>query len=270
MPEGGADSLVGPAAIAREFASRALPGDRALIALDHDGTLSAIADSPDAAMLEPGAAAAIGRLGAVASVAIVSGRGLDDLAARFAGLPVTIMSEHGSRSRSPDGQTRVLATPIDAAVLDEVRARLATLLAGHGGWLVEDKGVSLAVHHRLVEEAALEPLLSEVEGILASAAAGPGASAVLQPGHAVLELRPRGAGKGAALDRLADELAAHPVLMVGDDLTDEPALETAEGRGGLGVLVSAAARDSAASARLASPAEVVALLEELADLLARN
>lgn len=266
----GAVPLVDPRTLAAAFASRCAPGARALIALDHDGTLSAIAASPDAATLAPGAAAAIAMLCEVADVAVVSGRGLDDLTERFAGLPVTLMSEHGSRMRTPEGPTVELAAPIDEQVMAELRDRLRELLEARPRWLIEDKGVSLAVHHRLVADTALEPTLSEVRQLFASAARGSGGSAHVQPGHAVLELRPFGAGKGVALTRLADELDASPVLMVGDDLTDEPALEVARTRGGLGVLVSASPRSSAASARLSGPSEVVTLLETLAPLLRRG
>jgi trehalose 6-phosphate phosphatase len=266
----GAVPLIDPRTLAAAFADRCAPSGRTLIALDHDGTLSAIAASPDAATLAPGAAAAIAALCEHADVAVVSGRGLDDLTERFAGLPVTLVSEHGSRLRPPEGPTRELAAPIDEKIMAELRGRLHELLDARSGWLIEDKGVSLAVHHRLVADTMLEPTLSAVLRLFAAVARGSDGAAHVQPGHAVLELRPSGAGKGVALMRLADELAASPVMMVGDDLTDEPAFEVAQARGGLGVLVSAAPRASAASARLSDPSEVVTLLGTLAPLLQRG
>jgi trehalose 6-phosphate phosphatase len=127
--------------------------------------------------------------------------------------------------------------------------------------------VSLAVHHRLVSADALEPTRGDVERMLERAITAGGLDGVIQHGHAVLELRPRGAEKGIALRELVRTRDARPVLMIGDDLTDEPALTLAESIGGIGVLVGSRERVSRASARLDDPSAVVALLERLATLL---
>jgi trehalose 6-phosphate phosphatase len=259
----------GPEQLAGEFVGRCDGRHRPLIALDHDGTLAPIAPTPDAAALAEGAREAISALTDVADVAILSGRGLDDLSRRFAGLDVTLVSEHGLRERRPDGRLRQLATALPPGSLADVRAGLDALVDGRPGWLIEDKGVSIAVHHRLVPPDELEPTLGAVRAALEQAITGMGLDAVIQDGHAVLELRPRGADKGAALLRLVEERGTPPVLMVGDDLTDEPALALAEHHGGLGVLVSAAPRASSASAHLDDPAAVVVMLGEIAQRLAR-
>lgn len=276
-----------PSALAMRIVTLAA-GRRLLIALDHDGTLSPIAPRPDAAVLAPGAERALRRLCDVADVAIVSGRGLDDLERRFAGLPVELVSEHGLRHRRRDGVVEQLTAGLDVSTLATLRPRLADLLADRTGWIVEDKGVGIAVHHRLVPDEDLEPTLSAVRTLLQAAAdersaAAPSARAGhLQVGKAVLELRPAGADKGAALRQLAaihrrtdergtDERGAEGagplVVMVGDDVTDEPALEAAEQLGGVGVLVADAPRETAGSARINGPDEVVLLLDALAAAL---
>jgi trehalose-phosphatase len=253
--------------LARSFTGRTDPLHRPLVALDHDGTLSSIAPTPEAAVLAEGAREAISALAGRVDVLILSGRGLDDLSTRFAGVAVTLISEHGLRARTVDGSTRMLATPLPPAGLVAVRDELRALLEGRPGWLVEDKGVSLAVHHRLVPPEELEPTLAAVREVFDTAIADDDLDGVVQDGHAVIELRPRGADKGAALARLVTERDARPVLMVGDDLTDEPALELAERLGGIGVLVGTEERASSASARLDDPTRVVELLERLAALL---
>lgn len=243
-------------------------GARLLVAIDNDGTLSPIVDRPELATLAQGATEALDALCTVADVAIVSGRGLDDLVTRFGHLPVAIVSEHGLRQRRGDGSVEQLTRPLPEAALEALRDDLPRLLPDgpdHGGWLIEDKGVTVAVHHRLVPDAELEPTRSAVDARM-RAAADPGG--VVQEGKAVLELRPRGADKGAALDAL---LGMHPgavPVMIGDDRTDEPALAAAERHGGIGILVAHEPRTTAASARIVDPEAVVQLLGTLADALA--
>lgn len=255
-----------PAALAGRIAELVAPGSRPLIALDHDGTLSPIASRPELARPADGALEAIASLGEVADVVIISGRGLDDLTARFAGVTVELVSEHGLRHRRIGGEVTQLVDGLDRGTLDDVRRRLSDVLAATDGtgWLVEDKQVTVAVHHRLVAVDALEPTLTRVREVLDEAARRGG---TVQTGKAVLELRPSGADKGAALRALADARPPALVVMIGDDATDEAALAVAESSGGVGVLVADRPRASAASTRLTDPTRVVTLLVELARAL---
>lgn len=258
-------ATVDPAALADRLTA-AGPGP--LVVLDHDGTLSPIAPTPAAAGLPAATRTALADLCHVAPVAVLSGRGLDDLAARLDGLPLTLVAEHGLRARLPDGTIHGLTEAPDPAVLAALRADLTALLAGHSGWLIEDKGVGVAVHHRLAEPHSLAGLLPEVRHRLAVAARDGGGA--VQDGHAVLELRAAGADKGTALRWLAARHPDRSVVMVGDDRTDEPALAAAEDLGGLGVLVATESRPSAASVRLRDPAEVARLVAALAGGLSRG
>ena len=248
---------------------------RPLIALDHDGTLSPIASRPDDAVLAEGAARALHRIAPHAEVAIVSGRGLDDLRRRFAGHRATLIGEHGLRCRHPDGTVEQLAPGLPPATLERLRSELHALLGDRPGWLVEDKGVAIAVHHRLVAPDALHPSLERVRELLLVAARdatpahggedeGGGEGGDVLVGKAVLELRPAGADKGSALRWLAARSTARPVVMLGDDVTDEPALLAAEELGGVGVLVASRPGTTSASARLRDPDDVVEFLDLLA------
>lgn len=258
-----------PTDLAHRIADR-VDGARALIALDNDGTLAPIAPRPEEARLAPGASEAIAALCTVADVVIVSGRGLDDLVGRFDDLPVALVSEHGLRHRTVEGEVTWLAERLSEAALDGLRSRLDELLpapARRAGWLIEDKGLSLAVHHRTVADDALEPTLTHVKEALHLSADAEGQ---VQAGKAVLELRPAGADKGAALRQLAVGRPGGAIVMVGDDLTDEPALAFVESIGGTGVLVAEEPRASAASTRVTGPAAVVTLLSALASALSRG
>jgi trehalose 6-phosphate phosphatase len=257
-----------PLTLAHRIAALASAGGRPLIGLDNDGTLAPIAPRPEEARLAPGAREAIAMLAEVAHVVVISGRALDDLATRFVDLPVAIVSEHGLRHRSSDGQVTQLVTGLPERSLAGLRARLAELLAdAHPGWIVEDKGVTIAVHHRLVPDDALQPTLSQVRAALDGAA---GSDGHVQLGKAVLELRPAAADKGSALSDLSAQRPGALVVMVGDDVTDEAALALAERSGGVGVLVAEEPRATAASARVTDPDAVVVLLDALATALRRG
>ena len=259
---------VDPEQLAEALVARLRPGQRLLVALDHDGTISPIAPRPDEAVLAVGATDALTGLARYAEVVVVSGRGLDDLVARVGALPVRIVSEHGLRSRDRDGDVTALATPLPGPALDDVRRRLDAILTRErlaDGWLVEDKGVGIAVHHRLVGPERLGATLDAVRDVLRSAPGGH-----VQEGKAVLELRADGADKGAALTHLIRTSDGGLPVMIGDDRTDEPALAVAESVGGVGVLVASEPRPSAASVRVEDPDEVVRLLAALAQRLTRE
>ncbi|MFP5308396.1 MAG: trehalose-phosphatase, partial [Actinomycetes bacterium] len=233
-----------------------------LLVLDFDGTLSPIVDDPDAAAPADGAIAAVAALADRAVVAIVSGRHLDDLVPRVGELPVTLVGGHGTEVRDPDGtRTSLFDDGPVQHVLDTCEAELTDLLADVGGWRVERKPASLAVHHRTAVPADVERLLPRVRAVLAAPAAD-GPFDVLD-GKAVTELRPSGVDKGRALRWLARRHPDRRVLVVGDDVTDEDAFEAADDLGGQAVLVSDSPRATAARWRIDDPVRVVWLLERL-------
>ena len=73
--------------------------------LDFDGTLAPICDRPDDAKPESAALTALDRLSADIPIAIVSGRGLDDLQTLIAIPRATFFGSHGQEVRFPGGQT---------------------------------------------------------------------------------------------------------------------------------------------------------------------
>ena len=271
-------NVVAPDELAAAVMAATAPGARPLIALDHDGTLSRIAPRPEDAVLVKGAEGVLARLALHAELAIISGRGLDDLRMRFSDADVALISEHGLRCRLPDGDVEQLTPGLAATTLQQLRGQLDDLLAPDDGWIIEDKGVAIAVHHRLVPVDELQPRLASVRSLLDAAAQRSGDPSPSDPqpngprGHVqvgkdVLELRPIGANKGSALRWLAGRSSARPVVMVGDDATDEPALLAAEQLGGFGVVVADEDRRSSGSVRLADPDAVVAFLDQLAGRL---
>ena len=193
--------------------------EHALIASDFDGTLSPIVPDPADARAYPGTADALGRLAAVVgTVAIITGRPAADAVelGGLAGVDGLIVLGHYGAERWQDG--RVTAAPAPEGIA-AVRAALPGVLAEAGvpaGTRIEDKGTALAVHTR--QAADPHGTFERLREPVARLAAEKGLA--VEPGRLVLEIRPSGTDKGAALRGLVRERDARSVLFCGDDLGD--------------------------------------------------
>lgn len=223
--------------------------------LDVDGTLLDFADAPGDVTVEPGLIDTLailhGRLDG--ALALVSGRSLVQLDALFAPLHLPAAGLHGLERRD-DGHVHMHPRP---PALDVVLASARSLAGKYPGSRVEDKGVALALHWRAAP-AAEEPLHEFATSALIDL---PGYH--LQPGNNVIELRPDGAHKGAAvLDLLAlPPFKGRRPVFVGDDLTDEHGFTAVACHGGFGVLVGSR-QPSAARYGLHDPSAVRAWLDD--------
>ncbi|MDH6133898.1 trehalose 6-phosphate phosphatase [Kitasatospora sp. MAA4] len=251
----------------------------AVVALDFDGTLAPIVADPEQARAHPGAVPVLAELAPlVRAVVVVTGRPAQDAVrlggfARVPGLEHLVVLGHYGAERWDAATGELRATQVHPGVAG-IRAGLPPLLkelgAPEGTW-TEDKGRSLAVHTRRTADpdAALERLREP----LAELAAAHGL--VVEPGRMVVELRPPGVDKGAALTEFLRAVGAGSVLYAGDDLGDLAAYAAvrelrAEGLPGLLVCAGpvtgeSPVREVAEQADLVvpGPGGVVALLENL-------
>jgi trehalose 6-phosphate phosphatase len=210
-------------------------------------------------------------------VAILSGRGREDVAARV-GLPDLVYAgSHGFDIAGP-GLRHEVGTEIPKEI-ETAAARLASELGEIPGVLLEPKRFALSVHYRLAPEERVPEIERAVDAALA---AHPALRKGL--GKKLFELRPNlDWDKGKALlwllgrlglDRPAGEPGVVPIY-VGDDLTDEDAFRALAGIGdmggigGIGIVVAEASdapRETAADYSLRDPGEVRELLDRLAAL----
>ena len=227
---------------------------RLLVALDFDGVLAPIVDVPSQARPLPESAAALGALATLPDtvVALVSGRGLADLAAVSGfGSPIRMIGSHGGEfddgaAALDDGQRERL---------DRLSAELAELVDGEPGVVLEHKPAGVAVH---VRNAAPEVGRRVLDAVGAGPATREGVEAT--PGKAVLDLSVVRMNKGAALDVLRERVEAGAVLFAGDDVTDETAFARLR-PGDVGVKVGRG--DTLAQHRVDGPPDVAALLQQL-------
>jgi trehalose 6-phosphate phosphatase len=238
---------------------------RLLVALDFDGTVSPHVLDPMTSRALPAAAAAVARLAALPDtfVAYVSGRSLHDLreiTEHDEASGILLAGSHGAQYWFPDtGEETDLSTePGDRAeVIDELR----TLIADLDGVFYEPKTFGFGVHTRTAAPGQEEIAFLRVEKWAPERIP----SWRRRTGHHLREFSWRSEGKDAALARLREHVGATAVLFAGDDVTDEDGLRTLDGAD-LGVRVGAG--PTAATLRVADPAEFAALLAALADLRA--
>ncbi|MFI7342420.1 trehalose-phosphatase [Streptomyces sp. NPDC050085] len=254
---------------------------RAVIALDFDGTLAPIVPDPEQARAHPDAVPTLAALAPhVASVAVITGRpaGVAVRHGAFAGVPglehLVVLGHYGAERW--DAVTGTVRAPAPHPGVAAVRSELPGVLAELGLWhdtYVEEKGRAVAVHTRRAGDP--QGAFETLKAPLAALAARHGL--MLEPGRLVLELRPPGVDKGAALTQYVREVGAESVLYAGDDLGDLPAFAAVEklrSDGLPGLLVAAdtviAELADRADLVLDGPAGVVGLLAHLTRAVTRG
>ncbi|MFD0063828.1 trehalose-phosphatase [Streptomyces sp. NPDC056637] len=252
---------------------------RAVIALDFDGTLAPIVPDPEQARAHPGAVRALAALAPqVASVAVITGRpaGVAVRHGGFAGIPglehLVVLGHYGAERW--DAVTGTVHAPAPHPGVAAVRAELPGVLESVGAWRgtwIEEKGRAVAVHTRRAADpqAAFEALRAPLSDLAARH------GLIVEPGRLVLELRPPGMDKGAALSAYVREVGATSVLYGGDDLGDLPAFAAVDELrkdGVPGLLVCSGSSEVTELAERADvvvdgPEGVVGLLSGLADAI---
>ena len=151
------------------------------------------------------------------ALALVSGRSLEQLDRLFAPLRLSAAGLHGLERRNLLGGAVERRVP-DRAILRRARARLAAFAEAVEGVLLEDKGLTLALHYRQAPDAAARAV-----AVAEAAAAESGGALVLLRGKMVCELKPPGVDKGQAIVAFMAEppFAGRRPVFAGDDVTDE-------------------------------------------------
>jgi trehalose 6-phosphate phosphatase len=187
---------------------------RALLAFDYDGTLAPYTDDRTAATMRSETRRLLRTAALLYPCAVVSGRSRADVAARLEGIPlIGIIGNHGAEAGfGPlDGTLR--------ARVEEWQARLEPALADADGVEIENKGFSIALHHRRAPSwgkarARIQAAISRLE------------RAVVFEGHAVVNVLPEGAPtKANAIRQLCERSSLNVVVYVGDDTSDEEAFQ---------------------------------------------
>jgi trehalose 6-phosphate phosphatase len=239
------------------FASGALERVAAsdcLIAFDFDGTLAPIVGDPAAARMRSATRRLLAEVARLYPCAVVSGRPEEDILHLLGG--VTVWYVVGNRALQPPELTTRWSHQVESW-----RPALTQKLQSLHGVVIEDKGISLAIHYRLAAEH------DRARAAIVEAAALLDRVRVIS-GKEVVNLLPAdGPNKGVAVERIRTQIGCSSVLYVGDDRTDEDVFRLVNGVVGVHVGEDT---ESAAALFLRDQEQVDELLEQLIALRPRR
>lgn len=202
--------------------------------LDIDGTLVDFTDSPASMRLDVRLRRLIAKVSerTNGALALISGRSVADIDRLFPGTQLPVAGQHGIERRSVTG--RVHYRRVALARLRSARTLLAAAAATKPGLLVEDKGLSLALHYRRAPR-----LAGYAHRVAREAMRRLGTAYTLLAGKRVVEIRPVGKDKGIAVQEFMREapFRRRTPVFLGDDVTDEDAFVTVNRLGGYSIKV---------------------------------
>jgi len=202
--------------------------------LDLDGTLIEIAAVPSGVHADGSVQLLIAQMVARTggALAIITGRPIREIDALFPGLVLPVAGQHGVERRSASGE--IVQHAVVTSSLDEARSVLTRIVGRHPVLLLEDKGMSLALHYRQAPRLGgyAHRTMSQVRRAL-------GDAYCVQAGKFVVELKPAGRDKGSAITDFMAEwpFSGRMPVFIGDDLTDEYGFDVVNAMGGLSVKV---------------------------------
>jgi trehalose 6-phosphate phosphatase len=219
--------------------------------LDIDGTLVEIEERPDAVRIDDSLKALLRDLSIAngGALALISGRSVGEIDRMLAPLRLPVAGQHGAERRSADGALHHHGPLLDS--LHQAAEKLSRFAARRKGLIVENKGMSLALHYRLAPR-----MRKAAEARMRELASQLGPDYAIQEGKAVLELKPTGRDKGSAIAEFMQEppFAGRVPVFIGDDLTDDFGFARVNRLGGHSVKVGPG--PSAATWRLADAGAV--------------
>lgn len=200
---------------------------------DLDGTLAPIEKRPELVSIPDNIIQTLRAIYNVTggALALVSGRALAELDALCAPLLSPAAGVHGAERRDARGE--IHRTELSGALARKLERELTAAIAAFPGCHVEAKGMAYALHYRQAPQYQSDILA------VAETFADRYDELTLQPGKCVVELKPKGVDKGAAIKAFMQEapFAGRTPLFVGDDLTDEAGFIQVNAQNGVSIKV---------------------------------
>ena len=257
----------------QEFSEACRNVSHVLLFFDYDGTLTPIVSRPEFAVLSTEVRNTLRALAqkSTLSVGIISGRSLSEIKSMVAVDGLYYAGNHGLEIEGPGLKYVSREAETARLLIKDLAGELATALGDVSGTIIEDKGLSLSVHYRLVkdgEEKAVADIFQRVTGALLDQG-----KIRTTTGKKVFEVRPPiDWNKGKAVEKIASEITATLNLKqtfavyLGDDNTDEDAFKVLRRPEGWSIFVGGENPSSAAEYYLDSPSEVAGFLSRMLEL----
>ncbi|KRT85452.1 hypothetical protein AMK59_2219, partial [Oryctes borbonicus] len=231
--------------------------------LDYDGTLAPIAPHPDLAVIPPETKNILLRLSNISDVyiAIISGRNVDNVKKMVGIDGITYAGNHGLEILHPDGTKFVHPMPTEhVGKVVELLKNLQEQVCKDGAW-VENKGALLTFHYRETPVHLRKILADQARRLIEDAGFKAGNA------HCAIEAKPPVQwNKGRAsiyILRTAfgvDWSERIRIIYVGDDVTDEDAMQALKGMAATFRVTSSQITKTSAERRLPSTDSVLTML----------
>jgi len=227
-----------------------------LLFLDYDGTLTPIVSRPELAICPPELKRLLETLRDLPGItlAVISGRSLEDLQERIGVSDIVYVGNHGLEMAYPDGKRKNRVSSTRTKELGKITQNLRTSLKDIPGILFEEKGPILSVHYRNVHSR----FSGRIPEVLTAELQRWKDRWRIASGKMVLEIRPNVYfHKGEAVREILTTFPSQGCLPIylGDDQTDEDAFRVLKGKG-ISVFVGSESLPSEADFFLRDPDEV--------------
>lgn len=210
-----------------------LSGGQYAFFFDVDGTLAAIQSRPEAVFIPEQVIAQLQQLSALSqgALALVSGRPIEQLDALAAPWYGPAAGVHGAERRDAEGNLQRISLPVE--VEQSLRTELQDAMSSWPGTQLEVKGMAFALHYRQAMQHEQDVMRLAEQSVKRF----PGLA--LQPGKCVVEIKPAGIDKGAAISDFMEQppFAGRTPVFIGDDLTDEKGFLAVNARQGVSIKV---------------------------------
>jgi len=138
-----------------------------LLLLDYDGTLTPIAETPKKALISKDAKEVLQKLSRrpYCKLGIISGRSLNDLKNIIGIKGIIYAGNHGLEIEGPKIKFESRVFPRLKSIIRNISDDIQKRISGIKGALIEDKGLTLSIHYRLVGKEnfpALGKIITEV------------------------------------------------------------------------------------------------------------
>jgi trehalose-phosphatase len=242
--------------------------DQLRLFLDYDGTLADFAQTPDEIYPDRQLIDLLNELVKQPSiqVAVISGRRLEHIRSLIPLQGILLAGTYGIEIQDPSGEQidRVSFEQI-RPTLDQIKPQWRDLIRASQDIYLEDKGWSLALHAKFLDQEQAVEILDQAREIIQQEDVPAELFRVLG-GHKFLEVAPRLANKGITIHYLINNIPLNGELPVyiGDDDKDEEAFEVILEYSGVAIKVdSQPGGNTVAQMHLESPQAVRRFLASL-------